>query len=60
MGNVAAAAAAAVTGSGEEERRSSWLKEYLEGLGGQDAYREFQERYYGTPEYYELVASLAA
>ena len=57
MGNVAAAAA---TGSGEAECRSSWLKEYLEGLGGEDAYREFQERYYGTAEYYELVASLAA
>ena len=58
MGNVAAAVAA--TGSGEEERRSSRLREYLEGLGGEEAYREFQERYYGTAEYYELVASLAA
>ena len=38
----------------------SWLEDYLERLEGKEAYREFQERYYDTPEYYALVASLAA
>ena len=38
----------------------SWLEDYLQRLEGKEAYREFQERYYGTPEYYALVASLAA
>jgi hypothetical protein len=37
-----------------------WLEDCLERLEGKDAYRGFQERYYGTPEYYTLVASLAA
>lgn len=44
----------------EEERSYTWLEGYLERLDGKDAYREFQERFYGTPEYYALVASLAA
>ncbi len=45
----------------EEGRRCySWLEDYLQRLEGKEAYREFQERYYGTPEYYALVASLAA
>jgi hypothetical protein len=38
----------------------SWLEDYLERLGGKEAYREFQERSYDNPEYYTLVASLAA
>jgi len=49
--------------SAEEERRfyySSWLENYLEHLEGKEAYLRFQERYYSTPEYYALVASLAA
>lgn len=41
-------------------RRYSWLEDYLERLEGKEAYREFQERYYDTPEYCALVASLAA
>ena len=46
----------------EEERRCyySWLENYLEQLEGKEAYLQFQERYYSTPEYYALVASLAA
>ena len=46
----------------EEERRCyySWLENYLEQLEGKEAYLRFQERYYSTPEYYALVASLAA
>jgi hypothetical protein len=45
----------------EEGRRCySWLEDYLQRLEGKEAYREFQERYYGTPEYYALVPSLAA
>lgn len=48
------------THAGEERHCYSWLENYLERLEGKDAYREFQERLYGTPEYYTLVASLAA
>ncbi len=38
----------------------SWLEDYLERLEGKEAYREFQDCYCETPEYYALVASLAA
>jgi hypothetical protein len=38
----------------------SWLADYLERLEGKEAYREFQERRCEDPEYYTLVASLAA
>jgi hypothetical protein len=38
----------------------SWLEDYLERLGGKEAYRDFQERSHDDPEYYALVASLAA
>ncbi len=38
----------------------SWLEDYLEQLEGKEALREFQERHYDTPEYYELLASLMA
>jgi hypothetical protein len=38
----------------------SWLEDYLERLEGKEAYREFQDSHGGTPEYYALVASLAA
>ena len=38
----------------------SWLEDYLERLEGKEAYREFQERCCDDPEYYTLVASLAA
>ena len=38
----------------------SWLEDYLERLEGKEAYREFQERCCEDPEYYTLVASLAA
>jgi hypothetical protein len=44
----------------EGEGNYTWLEDYLERLAGKDAHREFQERYYGTPEYYTMVASLAA
>jgi hypothetical protein len=44
----------------EEYQYYSWLEDYLERLDGKDAYREFQERTYDDPEYYALVASLAA
>jgi hypothetical protein len=44
----------------EECQYYSWLEDYLERLEGKDAYREFQERTYDDPEYYALVASLAA
>ena len=37
-----------------------WLEDYLERLEGKEAYTEFQERCCDTPEYYALVASLAA
>jgi hypothetical protein len=47
--------------SAEEDRRCyySWLENYLKQLEGKEAYIQFQERYYSTPEYYALVASLA-
>ncbi len=38
----------------------SWLEDYLEQLEGKEGLREFQERHYDTPEYYELLASLMA
>jgi hypothetical protein len=38
----------------------SWLEDYLERLGDKEAYRDFQERSHDDPEYYALVASLAA
>jgi quinol monooxygenase YgiN len=38
----------------------SWLEDYLERLEGKEAYREVQERCCDDPEYYTLVASLAA
>lgn len=43
-----------------EDRLSyfSWLESYLEQLTGEETRREFQERHYETPEYYELVAAL--
>ena len=44
----------------EGERHYTWLEDYLARLGGKDEHRVFQERYYGTPEYYTMVASLAA
>ena len=43
-----------------ECRYYSWLEDYFERLEGKEAYREFQDCYCGTPEYYALVASLAA
>jgi hypothetical protein len=43
-----------------EKHSYSWLEDYLERLEGKEAYREFQERHYDTPEYYALVASLSA
>lgn len=36
----------------------SWLEGYLEQLTGEEVRKEFQERHYETPEYYELVAAL--
>ncbi len=44
----------------EECRYYSWLEDYLERLEGKEAYREFQERHYGSHKYYALIASLAA
>jgi hypothetical protein len=44
----------------EGKRRYAWLEDYLDRLAGKDDYREFQERYYGTPEYYTVAASFAA
>ncbi len=44
----------------EECRYYSWLQDYLERLEGKEAYREFQERHYGSHKYYALIASLAA
>ena len=35
-------------------------EDYLERLKGKEAYREFQGYYSDTPEYYALMASLAA
>jgi hypothetical protein len=46
--------------AGEGCRYYSWLEDYLERLEGKEAYREFQERRSDAPEYYALVASLAA
>jgi hypothetical protein len=43
-----------------ERHYYTWLEYYLERLGGKDAHREFEERYYGTPEYCTMMASLAA
>jgi len=34
-----------------EYRYYTWLEDYLERLEGKEAYREFQDRYYDTPEY---------
>ncbi len=46
----------------EDECRhySSWLEDYLAGLEGKEAYKEFQQRCQDLPEYYVLVASLMA
>ena len=44
----------------EGEHRYTWLEDYLDRLAGKDDYREFQERYYGTPECYTVAASFAA
>lgn len=46
--------------TGDERPCYTWLEDYLERLDGKDAYREFQEYLYTTPEYHALVASLAA
>jgi hypothetical protein len=46
--------------AGEERHYYSWLEDYLERLEGKEAYREFQERSSADPEYYALVASVAA
>jgi hypothetical protein len=46
--------------NGEEWQYYSWLEDYLERLDGKEAYRNFQECSYADPEYYALVASLAA
>jgi hypothetical protein len=43
-----------------EYQSFSWLEDYLEQLEGKEALTDFQERYYDTPEYYELLASLMA
>ena len=43
-----------------ERHHYTWLEDYRQRLGGKDAHREFQERYYGKPEYHTRVASLAA
>jgi hypothetical protein len=47
-------------GAEEGRRYYSWLEDYLERLEGKEAYRAFQERCCDDPEYYALVASLAA
>ena len=44
----------------EECRHYSWSENYLEGLEGKEAFRDFQEHYHDTPDYYTLVASLMA
>ncbi len=44
----------------DECRHYSWLEDYLEGLEGKEAFREFQEHCHDTPEYYTVVASLLA
>jgi hypothetical protein len=38
----------------------SWLEDYLEHLEGKEAWRDFQEGHYDSPEYYALLASLMA
>jgi hypothetical protein len=43
-----------------ERHYYTWLEDYLDRLGGKDAHIEFRDRYYGTPESYTMVASLAA
>jgi hypothetical protein len=35
-----------------------WLEGYLEQLEGKEAWKEFRERHFDTPEYYELVLAL--
>ena len=45
---------------GEKHRTYSWLEDYLERLEGKEAFRAFQDSSCSTPEYYALVASLAA
>jgi hypothetical protein len=57
MANVAACDK---THAGEGRHYYSWLEDYLERLEGKEAYREFQERSSADPEYYALVASVAA
>ncbi len=42
------------------ERRYKWLEDYLARLADKDDYREFQERYYGAPEYYTVAGPFAA
>jgi hypothetical protein len=44
----------------EKWRYYSWLEDYLERLEGKEAYRTFQDHRYEDPDYYVLVASLAA
>ena len=44
----------------EKWRYYSWLEDYLERLEGKEAYRTFQDHHYEDPDYYVLVASLAA
>jgi hypothetical protein len=45
-----------------EERHHyyTWLEDYLERLEGKEAFRAFQDSHGSMPEYYALVASLAA
>ncbi len=38
----------------------SWLEDYLKRLEGKEANRELRERLSSDPNYYALVASLAA
>ena len=38
----------------------TWLEDYLERLEGKEAFRAFQDSSCSRPEYYALVASLAA
>jgi hypothetical protein len=44
----------------EERHYYSWLEDYLERLENKEAFRAFQDCQGSTPEYYALVASLAA
>ena len=48
------------THAGEGRHYYSWLEDYLERLEGKEAYRTFQDHRYEDPDYYVLVASLAA